>query len=130
MEYCNQFLREVEAIKLYLVEFEEDGSMKSKIYLENCAVGGLNWRPIIFITYDKSTFNANDSRRQVWQEKNHSILQPKGRGKGMMVSDFLLFWSQLNLLSLSNIDQNKLVSLGISLEAVEYFEYSKNNDGY
>ena len=130
VEYCNQFLREIEAIKPYLVEFEEDSSMKSKIYPEDCAVRGSNRQPIIFITHDESTFNANDGRWQVWQEKNHSILRPKGRGKGIMVSDFLLPWSQLNLLSLSDTDQNELVSSEIPLEAVEYFEYGKNNDGY
>ena len=38
VEYRNQFLREIEAVKPYLVEFEEDGSVKSKIYPEDCAV--------------------------------------------------------------------------------------------
>lgn len=47
-----------------------------------------------------------------------------------MVFDFLLPWSRLNLLSLSDTDQNELVSSGIPLEVVEYFEYGKNNDGY
>ena len=125
LEYRNQFSREIEAIKPYLVEFEEDRSMKSKIYLEDRIVGGSNRQPIIFITHDESTFNANDGQRQVWQEKNHSILRPKGRGKGIMISDFLLPWSQLNLLVLSDADQNKLVSLVIPLEAVELFEYGK-----
>lgn len=55
MEYRNQFLREIEAIKPYLVEFE----FEEDDYLEDYAVGGLNWRPIIFIIYDESTFNAN-----------------------------------------------------------------------
>ena len=66
VEYCIQFLREIEAIKPYLVEFKEDGFMKSKIYPEDYAVGGSNRQPIIFITHDKSIFNANDSQRQVW----------------------------------------------------------------
>lgn len=65
MEYYNQFLKKIEVIKSYLVEFEEDSFMKSKIYLENCKVRDLNWRLIIFITHDKNTFNANNSWRQI-----------------------------------------------------------------
>lgn len=30
IEYCDQFLRKIEAIKLYLAEFKEDESMKLK----------------------------------------------------------------------------------------------------
>lgn len=47
-----------------------------------------------------------------------------------MVSDFLLPWSQLNLLPLSSEKQDELVSLGVPLEAVTYFEYRKMEEGY
>lgn len=47
-----------------------------------------------------------------------------------MVSDFLLPWSQLNLLSLSSEKQDELASLGVPLEAVTYFEYGKIEEGY
>lgn len=30
IEYCDQFLRKIEAIKLYLAEFKKDESMKLK----------------------------------------------------------------------------------------------------
>lgn len=30
IEYCDQFLRKIEVIKLYLAEFKEDKSMKLK----------------------------------------------------------------------------------------------------
>ena len=120
----------MEALKPYLVKFEENGLMKPKIYYKDCAVGGLEKRPVILITHDESIFNANDSRQQVWQKDGHSTLCPKGKGKGIMVSDFLLPWSQLNLFSLSQIAQNKLVNSGVPREAAEFFEYGKNNDEY
>ena len=47
-----------------------------------------------------------------------------------MVSDFLLSWSQLNLLSLSSKKQDRLVSLWVPLEAVTYFEYRKMEERY
>lgn len=93
VEYRHQFLREIEIIKPYLVEFKKDGSMKSKVYPEDCAVGGSNHRLIIFITYDESIFHANDNCQQIWQEKNHSILRPKSKSKDIIVLDFLLSWS-------------------------------------
>lgn len=65
VEYCHQFLGKIKAIKPYLVEFEENSSMKSKVYLEDYAVGGSNCRPIIIITYNESIFNANNGRRQI-----------------------------------------------------------------
>lgn len=130
VEYRKKFLAEIEALKPYLVEFEENGSIIPKTYPENCAIGSPDRRPVILITHDESTFNANDGRRQMWQKDGHSILCPKGKGKGIMVSDFLLPWSQLNLFSLSAARQKELVSSGIPSEAAEFFEYGKNNNGY
>lgn len=60
VEYCHQFLRGIEAIKPYLVKFEEDDSIKSKIYPKDYAISGFNCYSIIFIIYDKNTFNANN----------------------------------------------------------------------
>lgn len=126
----HQFLEEIEAITSYLVKFEKDSFMESKVHSDNYTFRGSNRYFIIFITYNKSIFNANDGCQQVKQEKNHSILIPKGRCKSIIVSDFLLSWFQLNLLSLSDKDQDDFVSLRVLLEAIEYFKYNKNNDGY
>ena len=82
------------------------------------------------ITHDKSTFSANDSYQKVWTLEGHGILRSKGRGKGIMVSDFLLPWSRLNLFSLPSQQQEDLVSSGIPLEAATYFDYSKIEEGY
>ena len=112
----------------YLVEFREDGTMISKEYPNNCAVGGPNRQPIIMITHDESTFSAHDSRRKVWTLEGHGILRPKSKGRGIMVSDFLLPWSRLNLFSLPSQQQTDLVKL--ALEAVTYFEYGKMEEGY
>jgi hypothetical protein len=53
-------------------------------------------------------------------------IRPKGKGKGIMVSDYLLPWSRLNLLSLPRTRQQ---DLGIPLEAAVLFEYGKE-EGY
>lgn len=47
-----------------------------------------------------------------------------------MVSDFLLPWSRLNLLSLLSEKQEELVKLGVPREDITYFEYEKSEKGY
>lgn len=125
MQYRKHFLESIDNMLPYMVEFNADGSMKSKEYPSDCTVGGPGRRPMIFITHDESIFSANDGRRQAWISENGAFLRPKGKGKGIMVSDFLLPWSRLNLLSLSKGLQDELVASGIALEAVEYFEYGQ-----
>ena len=66
----------------------------------------------------------------MWTLDGHGILRPKGKGRGIMVSDFLLPWSRLNLASLLHEKQKELAELGIPFEAATYFEYGKMEKGY
>ena len=49
-----------------------------------------------------------------------------------MTSDFLLLFGQLNLAFLSSKKRKEVVERGgfLETEAVEVFEYGKNNNGY
>ena len=116
----------------YLVEFEEDGSMKTKNYPDDCAVGGNIRRPVIVITHDECTFSANDGIRRAWTRVGDTFLRPKGRGQGIMVSDFILPFGRLNLSSLSKEKKKEVIDkTGLSVtEAVELFKYGKTNEGY
>lgn len=40
--------------------------MVPKEYLDDCAVGRPDQRPIIVTTHDESTFSANNERKKVW----------------------------------------------------------------
>lgn len=80
VEDRNNFLKKMEELKPYMVEFEEDGAMKAKTYPSDCAVGGPNRRPIVVITHDECTFSANDGIRKAWIRKGDTFLRPKGRG--------------------------------------------------
>ena len=62
------------------------------------------------ITYDESTFSANNDRRKLWTLDGHGILRPKRKEKRIMVLEFFLPWSQLNLLSLPHQQQEELVN--------------------
>ncbi|KAG0639114.1 hypothetical protein HOY80DRAFT_1045975 [Tuber brumale] len=46
--------------------------------------------PIIMVTQDECTFNANDGRHFIWTHKEHQPLRKKGRGQGLHVSDLLI----------------------------------------
>ena len=60
VKYRAQFLKKLEALDFYLVEFCNDGSMEEKVYPLDYVVGGPNKRSVILITDDKSIFLAND----------------------------------------------------------------------
>ena len=127
-----KFLKTMAELEPYLVEFEENGTMKTKLYPENCQVGGNDRRPVICITHDECTFSANDAKTKIWQAAGETPLRPKGKGRGIMVSDFLLPFGRLGFSHLSPNDQKSLIATtGLSeTEAVEIFEYGKNNEGY
>lgn len=132
IEDCKRFLEKMEELKSYLVEFNEDGTMKEKDYPANCAMGGCDRRPVILITHDECTFSANDGIRKAWTRIGDTFLRPKGRGQGIMVSEVLLPFGRLNLLLLSEEKQREIRdTTGLTItEAVELFEYGKNNGGY
>ncbi len=112
------------------MEFSDDVFILQKVYPDDCEVGGLNRRLFIMIKYEKNTFPANDIRQKVWTLDEYGILRPKRKEKGIMMSDFLSPWSQLNLLSLFYQQQEKLVNSRVPLEAATYFEYRKMEEGY
>lgn len=47
-------------LKPYIVEFDENGTMKPKVYPSDCVVGSNSRQPIIVITYNEYTFSANN----------------------------------------------------------------------
>src|SRR5690606_4251716 len=46
-------------------------------------------KPLVLVTHDESTFNANDGKRRLWVENGKMPLRQKSKGKGIMVSGFL-----------------------------------------
>lgn len=54
----------MEDFKPYIVELEQEETMKPKIYPNDCAIKGPNWQPVIVIIHDEFIFSAND---EFWQ---------------------------------------------------------------
>ena len=95
-----------------------------------------NSKPIVFVTHDESTFNANDGRRSGWIKDKQMPLRPKGQGKGIMVSAFLTPGGILKIpdsipdeeILARHPDWQKTAD-GKTLvrEAVRYLEFGKDN---
>ncbi|MCG8622251.1 MAG: hypothetical protein MJE68_09690 [Proteobacteria bacterium] len=43
----------------------------------------------IFWFHDESSYNANDNQPTMWKDQTMQVMRPKGRGTGLMVSDFI-----------------------------------------
>lgn len=74
MENCKKFLSTMKDLEPYLVKFEEDGSIKTKEYPDDCAVGRDKRRPVIVITDDECTFSANDGIQKAWTRIGDTFL--------------------------------------------------------
>ena len=82
-------------------------------------------KPLVLVTRDESTFNANDGKRQMWMKEDKQPLKPKGRGKGLMVSDFLTPGGRLAALD-AITDAQLTAQLLPRRYITEYFVYSKD----
>lgn len=64
VEDCKKFLKKIEELKPYLVEFNKDDIIKEKDYSVNFIVNSYNIRPVIIITHDEYTFFPNN---KIWK---------------------------------------------------------------
>lgn len=129
VKYRNEvFLKNWQEFSRRFVIFEEDGSWEKPPGLRP------GEKPMVLVTHDESTFNANDGKRRLWLKQGEQPLRPKGKGKGIMVSGFLTPGGILRVPDhvpdaelLTNPtwprdDKGKPVR-----EAIEYLEYGKDN---
>lgn len=79
VEDCQKFLKIIKNLEPYLVEFEENKSMKTKNYWNNCAVGGNICWLVIVIIYNEYTFSTNNRIWRAWTCVGDIFLQFKGK---------------------------------------------------
>lgn len=132
IEDCKKFFSTIKDLESYLVEFEEDKSMKRKENLDDCAMSGNKHWLVIVIIHNECIFSANDGIWKAWTQIRNTFLRPKRWGLGIIVSDFLFLFDRLNHLSLSEeIKREVMDKTGLTIiETVELFEYGKSNEGY
>ena len=44
---------------------------------------------LVTLVHDETAFNANEGQNKMWSDEEMQCLRPKGRGSGVMVSDFI-----------------------------------------
>ena len=123
----NVFLPAWEKFQERMVQFSEDGTWRVPDHLPP------GEKPLVLVTHDESTFNANDGKRRLWLEDGKQPLRPKGRGKGIMVSGFLTPGGRLRVPD--NIPDTQLLEdcswplqNGKPVrDAMHYLEYGKDN---
>jgi len=81
----------------------------------------------ILVTHDESTFHANDDKKHGWGPEGEQPLKKKGRGRGLMVSDFLL--DTVGRLAVSEEEYTAMKEPSFPREACETFDYG-NDKGY
>jgi len=114
------YLPNIERVRPLLVWWDDNGPM----HIPEVPLGE---RPHVLITHDESTFNANDGKRYMWMENGKQPLRPKGRGKGIMVSDFLTAGGRLHVpFTISDLELQNDHDLPHRY-ATEYLEYGKDN---
>lgn len=109
IEDCKVFLEKLEELKPYMVEFNKNDIMKTKVYLSNCIIRGNNRQPIIIITHNEYIFSANNRIWKAWAWKSDTFLHLKDWDQGIIVSKFIFLYMRLNLVSFTPEKIEKVV---------------------
>lgn len=85
---------------------------------------------LVTIVHDETAFNANDDQRFMWADDDMQVLRPKGRGSGVMVSDFIDEHRGFLRLTDAELEDARKTHPEIRQEARELLEYGENRDGF
>ena len=94
---------------------------------------GVESRPkkVVFIYHDESVFYANDAPSQGWHDPDKSrAIRPKGKGKGIMVSDFITEYGGYLALTDEELQRARSLDPNFPRTARELFVFGEQYDGY
>ena len=84
----------------------------------------------VVLFHDESTFQANDDQPTLWAKKGTSVMRPKSKGSGIMVSDFITEKDGYLALTEEEYEQAKQKDPSIRRYARERLEYGEAKEGY
>lgn len=84
-------------------------------------------KTVVFF-HDESTFQSNEDQPTFWETKGTHVLKPKGRGAGIMVSDFDERNGYLKFTQ-EEYDQAKVIDPKIWMHARVLLEYGETKEG-
>ena len=86
VEYTKLYLKKV---RIFEASHLPPPTCEDNIPSWNCGSNS-KAKNVVFIYHDKTTFNAYDAKPSVWVDScGISEVRPKGKGQGIMVSDFI-----------------------------------------
>lgn len=86
-------------------------------------------KTVIFF-HDKSTFQCNDDQPTLWATKETSVMRPKSKGAGIMVSDFICEHDGFLCFTAGEYEAAKVSDPTIRLQARQFLEYGESREGY
>ncbi len=84
----------------------------------------------VYFFHDESTFHCNDDQNLKWGIKGENILKRKGKGAGIMVSDFIDNHNGFLVLSDVEYEEAKKSHPNIKKYARDFLKYGENKEGY
>lgn len=130
IEYCKEFLRRM--VKIGFLHFTNAPTEDAQKALpDDIDPPTLERRSkTVVFCHDESTFQSNEDQSLQWGMKGTMVMKPKGKGAGIMVSDFID--EHNGFLSLSDDEYRKAKETNPSVKryAREFLEYGENRDGY
>ena len=84
----------------------------------------------IIIFHDESTFHANEDQATFWGEKGTTMMRPKSRGSGIMVSDFIEENNGYLALTQAEYEEAKKSNPSAKMYARQLLKFGKNKEGY
>ena len=129
VQYRKKFLRKMVGLGFLNRENAPTEEAKLALPLDLCAPPTDVVEKTILLFHDESTFQANDDQRTLWGEKGTTVMRPKSKGSGIMVSDFIDEKNGYLQLTQEEYDKAKNDST-IARFARELFEYGEAKEGY
>ena len=130
VEYRSSFLR-----KMFTLGFlNKDNALTAEAEmclpqdLESPSADQISKTVVIF--HDESTFQANEGQTFFWGTKDMHLLRPKGKGAGIMVSDFIDEHNGYLRLTDEEFTQGLQRHPDIKRQARVFLEYGENKEGY
>ena len=87
-------------------------------------------KTLVLIYHDESIFNTNEGQTWMWATEDALILQPKTKGSGIMVSDFIEQHSGYVKLTDSELDVARAMDPEFPKSARVLLEYGADKEGY
>ena len=84
----------------------------------------------VVLFHDESTFQANDDQPTLWATKGSSVMRPKSKGSGIMVSDFISERDGYLALTEEEYEKAKQSDPSIRKHARQLLEYGEAREGY